>query len=170
MIWADVDPLSCFGTHDGTTAEAAVVNGLGLPQLQEMMHAFVSGLIEKKLLAEGAVVVVLGKAPWSCCEELDSLLPKLDVHQVDHPMYTGMWARAHSQEARTPLAIQALNNGEKWSLFVLELAASPSIGNGASPLSDGRPLSPYVGEHPRGGEGADSRKNEERKVVSVNRY
>jgi hypothetical protein len=35
-----------------------------------------------------------------------------------------------------------------WHL--LELAASPSIGNGASPLSDGRPLSPYVGGAPEG--------------------
>jgi hypothetical protein len=33
---------------------------------------------------------------------------------------------------------------------MLELAASPSIGNGASPLSDGRPLSPYVEGAPEG--------------------
>ena len=41
---------------------------------------------------------------------------------------------------------------------MLELAASPYVGNGASPLSDGRP--PLIGgaERPRGGEGADSSK------------
>jgi hypothetical protein len=118
MIWADVNPLSCFGTHDGTTAEAAVVKGLGLPKLKKMVHTFVSGLIKKKLLAKGAVVVVLKKEPWSYCEKLGSLLTKLDVHQVDHPMSTGMWARGQCQEARTLLAMQAPNSGEKWSVFV----------------------------------------------------
>jgi hypothetical protein len=44
---------------------------------------------------------------------------------------------------------------------LLELAASPSIGNGASPLSDGHP--PYLGERPRGGEGADSSKTKKEK-------
>ena len=87
MIWADVGPLSCYGTSDGTKGGAAVVKCLGLPELQEMVHDFVSGLIEKKLLAEDAVVVVLGKEPRSCCEKLGSLLTKLDVHQVDHPVF-----------------------------------------------------------------------------------
>jgi hypothetical protein len=50
-------------------------------------------------------------------------------------------------------------HGDSCILAVLELAASPSIyiyiyGNGASPLSDGRPS--LYGGHPRGGEGADS--------------
>ena len=74
-----------------------MVARLGLPQLQKIIHTFVSGLIEKKLLAEDAVVVVLGKAPWSCCEELGSLLPELEWHQVHHPMYTGKFAFAHCQ-------------------------------------------------------------------------
>jgi hypothetical protein len=64
MISADMNPLSCYGTNDGAKALAEMVARLGLPQLQEMMHTFVSGLIAKKLLAEDAVVVVLGKAPW----------------------------------------------------------------------------------------------------------
>ena len=38
------------------------------------------------------VVVVLGKAPWSCCEELGSLLPELEAHNVHHPMCTGIFA------------------------------------------------------------------------------
>jgi hypothetical protein len=79
MIWADVNPLSCYGTNDGTTAEAAMVIRLGLPKLREMVHGFVSGLIEENQLAEDAVVVVLGTAPWSCCEKLGGLLKKLDV-------------------------------------------------------------------------------------------
>jgi hypothetical protein len=79
---------------------------------------FVSGLIEKKLLAEDAVVVVLGKAPWSCCEKLGSLLTKLDVHQVDHPMFTGMWAKGQCQEPRMLLAMQRLNKGEQCAVFV----------------------------------------------------
>jgi hypothetical protein len=78
-----------------------MVKCLGLPKLNKTVHNFVSGLIKKKLLAKDAVVVVLGKAPWSCCEKLGSLLTKLDVHQVDHPMFTGMWARGQCQEART---------------------------------------------------------------------
>jgi hypothetical protein len=88
MIWADVNPLSCYGTDEGAKAEAEMANGLGLPKLQEMVHDFVSGLIEKKLLAEDAVVVVLGNAPWSCCEELGNLLPELGAYHVHHPMYT----------------------------------------------------------------------------------
>jgi hypothetical protein len=60
MTWADMNPLSCYGTNDGTKALAEMVARLGLPQLQKMIHTFVSGLIlKKKLLAEDAVVVVL---------------------------------------------------------------------------------------------------------------
>ena len=118
-MWADVNPLSCYGTNDGTTAEAAMVNRLGLPKLREMMHDFVSGLIEKNQLAEDAVVVVLGTAPWSCCEKLGGLLKKLDVHQVDHPMFTGKaWAKGQCQEPRVLLAMQRLNNGEQCAVFV----------------------------------------------------
>jgi hypothetical protein len=86
MTWADMNPLSCYGTNNGAKALAEMIaaSPLGLTQLQKMMHTFVSGLIEKKLLAEDAVVVVLGKAPWSCCKDLGSLLPKLEVHQVHH--------------------------------------------------------------------------------------
>jgi hypothetical protein len=94
----DVNPLSCYGTNDGAKALAEIIARLGLPQLQKMMHTFVSGLIEKKLLAEDAVVVVLGKAPWSCCKELGSLLPELEMHQVHHPMYTAMFAFAHCKD------------------------------------------------------------------------
>jgi hypothetical protein len=65
MIWADVCPLSCYGALDGKKAEAAMRKRLRLPKLREMVHGFVSGLIKKKLLAEDAVVVVLGTAPWS---------------------------------------------------------------------------------------------------------
>jgi hypothetical protein len=50
MIWADVNPLSCYGTDEGAKAEAeAMANGLGLPKPQEMVQDFVSGRIEKKL-------------------------------------------------------------------------------------------------------------------------
>ena len=100
MIWADVNPLSCFGTFDGTTADAAMVKCLGLPKLQKMVHNFVSGLIKKKLLAKDAVVVVLGTAPWSCCKKLGGLLKKLDVHQVDHPVFTGKWAKKVNASSR----------------------------------------------------------------------
>jgi hypothetical protein len=128
MIWADVNPLSFYGTHDGKTAGPAMANGLGLPKLQEMVHDFVSGLIEKELLAEDAVVVVLGKAPWSCCEKLDSLLTKLDVHQqVDHPVFTGMWTKGQCQEARTLRAMVRLNNGEQCAVFVY-VTPSPQKG------------------------------------------
>ena len=58
MIWADVNPLSCYGTNDGKKAEAAVVNRLGLPKLREMVHDFVSGLIEKNQLAEDDVSAI----------------------------------------------------------------------------------------------------------------
>jgi hypothetical protein len=118
MIWADVCPLSCYGALDGKKAEAAMVKHLGLPKLQEMMHGFVSGLIEENQLAEDAVVVVLGTAPWSCCEKLGSLLTKLDVHQVDHPMFTGMWAKGRCQEPRMLPAMHRLNNGEQCAVFV----------------------------------------------------
>jgi hypothetical protein len=47
MIWADVNPLSCYGTYDGKKAETAMVNRLRLPKLREMVHDFVSGLIEQ---------------------------------------------------------------------------------------------------------------------------
>ena len=79
---------------------------------------FVSGLIEKKLLAEDAVVVVLGKAPWSCCKELGSLLPELKVHHVHHPMYTGKFAFAHCKDAHVLPDMKDLHNGEQWSVFV----------------------------------------------------
>jgi hypothetical protein len=83
------------------------------------VHDFVSGLIEKKLLAEDAVVVVLGTAPWSCCEKLGGLLKKLDVHhQVGHPMFTGMWANGQCQEPRTLRAMERLNKGEQCAVFV----------------------------------------------------
>jgi hypothetical protein len=74
MIWADMNPLSCYGTNDGTKAGAVVVAGLGLPELKKMVHKLVClcqapGRLrlrlrrsKKKLLAEDAVVVVLGKA------------------------------------------------------------------------------------------------------------
>jgi hypothetical protein len=75
--------MSCYGTYDGKTAGPAMINRLRLPELQKMVHDFVSGLIKKNLLAGDAVVVVLGQVPWSCCEKLGSLLTKLDVHQVD---------------------------------------------------------------------------------------
>ena len=100
MIWADVCPLSCYGTNDGKKAEAAMVKRLRLPKLQKMVHGFVSGLIKKKLLEEDAVVVVLGTAPWSCCKKLGGLLKKLDVHQVDHPMFTGKWAKKVNASSR----------------------------------------------------------------------
>jgi hypothetical protein len=118
MIWADVNPLSCYGTNDGTKTGPAMVSGLGLPKLQKMVHDFVSGLIKKGLLADDAVVVVLGQAPWSCCEKLGSLLTKLDVHQVDHPVFTGMWAKGQCKEPRMLLAMQRLNNGEQCAVFV----------------------------------------------------
>jgi hypothetical protein len=118
MLWADVDPLSCYGTDEGAKAEAVMDDVLGLPQLQTMIHAFVSGLIAKELLAEDAVVVVLGNAPWSCCEELENLLPELGVYHVHHPMYTGMYAFAHCRDAHMLQAMQAPNNGEQWSVFV----------------------------------------------------
>ena len=97
-----------------------MVARLGLPKLQEMVHDFVSGLIEKNQLAEDAVVVVLGTAPWSCCEKLGGLLKKLDVHQVDHPMFTGnkAWAKGQCQEPRMLPAMQRLNNGEQCAVFV----------------------------------------------------
>ena len=118
MIWADVCPLSCYGTNDGKKAEAAMIKRLRLPKLQKMVHDFVSGLIKKNLLEEDAVVVVLGTAPWSCCKKLGGLLTKLDVHQVDHPMSTGMWAKGICQEPRMLLAMQRLNNGEQCAVFV----------------------------------------------------
>ena len=83
-----------------------------------MVHDYVSGLIKKKLLEEDAVVVVLGKAPWFCCTELGSLLPKLEMHYVRHPMYTGMFAFAHCKDAHMLPAMKDLNNGEQWSVFV----------------------------------------------------
>jgi hypothetical protein len=54
MIWADVNPLSCYGTSDA----------------------------------------------WSCCEKLGGLLKKLDVHQVDHPVFTGKWAKKVNASSR----------------------------------------------------------------------
>ena len=95
-----------------------MASGLGLPKLQKMVHNFVSGLIKKRLLAKDAVVVVLGTAPWSCCKKLGGLLTKLDVHQVDHPMFTGMWAKGQCQDPRMLLAMQRLNNGEQCAVFV----------------------------------------------------
>jgi hypothetical protein len=82
------------------------------------MHTFLSGLIAKKLLAEDAVVVVLGKAPGSCCKELGSLLPELKVHHVHHPMYTGKFAFAHCKDAHVLPDMKDLHNGEQWSVFV----------------------------------------------------
>ena len=70
MIWADVCPLSCYGTNGGKKAEAAMIKRLRLPKLQKMVHDYVSGLIKKNLLEVDAVVVVLGTAPWSCCIEM----------------------------------------------------------------------------------------------------
>lgn len=95
-----------------------MVKCLGLPELQKMVHKFVSGLIKKKLLAKDAVVVVLGTAPWSCCTKLGGLLKKLDVHQVDHPMFTGMWAKGRCQEPSMLPAMERLNNGEQCAVFV----------------------------------------------------
>ena len=83
-----------------------------------MVHDYVSGLIKKKLLEEDAVVVVLGTAPWSCCKELGGLLKKLDVHQVDHPMFTGKWAKGQCLEPRTLRATKRLNKGEQCAVFV----------------------------------------------------
>ena len=95
-----------------------MIKRLRLPKLREMVHGFVSGLIKKKLLEEDAVVVVLGTAPWSCCKKLGGLLKKLDVHQVDHPMFTGMYAKGRCQEPRMLPAMQRLNNGEQCAVFV----------------------------------------------------
>jgi hypothetical protein len=43
-----MNPLSCYGTNDGTKALAEMVARLGLPRLQKMIHTFVSGLIENR--------------------------------------------------------------------------------------------------------------------------
>jgi hypothetical protein len=83
-----------------------------------MVHDYVSGLIKKKLLEEDAVVVVLGTAPWSCCKKLGGLLKKLDVDQVDHPVFTGKWAKGQCQEPRALRAMKRLNKGERCAVFV----------------------------------------------------
>jgi hypothetical protein len=134
VIWADMGPLSCYGTDEGAKAEAEMDDVFGLPQLQTMIHAFVSGLVAKKLLTEDAVVVVLGNAPWSCCEELENLLPELGVYHVHHPMYTGMYAFAHCRDAHMLPAMQAPNNGEQRGLCLC-MCVTPRVSHTSSPTA-----------------------------------
>ena len=64
VIWADVNPLSCYDTDGGVQAEQDMFKLFSEVEMQQIVNAFVADLITNKLLAPDAVVIVLGDVPW----------------------------------------------------------------------------------------------------------